>query len=359
LFDPLRDDALPEGTAALVIGGGFPEVYAEQLAANEPLKKAVRELASSGAPIAAECAGLLWLVRSLDGKPMCGVLDAEARMTERLTLGYRTAVAVSDSALAVEGTRANGHVFHRTEVTPRAGGRAAWRWAGRPPEGFVQDGVHASYLHTHWAANPGMARRLVDTAARMVQTMRQPTEPIPLPAGGSTLIEDAGLDVAPASDVDADDVRTGVVEAQGVPAVAEPDGATAVSTTEALADGRTEADVSTTEAVADGRTEADVSTTEALADGETAVDVSTTEPLVDAEPPEAVPVDQGLDDEDAGTAQGDGGDVGREGASGPAADDKGRSGSDGVTSGRRGEQPRWASEVDSADDELGPVGGER
>ena len=344
LFDPLRDDALPEGTAALVIGGGFPEVYAEQLAANEPLKKAVRELASSGAPIAAECAGLLWLVRSLDGKPMCGVLDAEARMTDRLTLGYRTAVAVSDSALAAEGTRANGHVFHRTEVTPRAGGHAAWRWAGRPPEGFVQDGVHASYLHTHWAANPGMARRLVDTAARMVQTMRQPTEPIPLPAGGSTLIEDAGLDVAAASDVDADDVRTGVVEAEGVPAVAEPDDATAVSTTEALAD---------------GRTEADVSTTEALADGETAVDVSTTEPLVDAEPPEAVPIDQGLDDEDADTAPGDGSDVGTDGASGPAADDKGRSGSDSVTSGRRGEQPRWASEFDSADDERGPVGGER
>ncbi len=161
-FDPLNDKALPDGTSGLVVGGGFPEVYAEALSANEPLRAAVRELALSGAPIAAECAGLLWLTRTLDGKPMCGVLDADATMTPRLTLGYRSAVALSDSALAAEGTRVHGHVFHRTEVTPRAGAQPAWGWAGRPPEGFVQGGVHASYLHTHWAGTPSIARRLVE-----------------------------------------------------------------------------------------------------------------------------------------------------------------------------------------------------
>ncbi|WP_238696716.1 cobyrinate a,c-diamide synthase, partial [Streptomyces sp. E5N298] len=68
-FDPLRDEELPEGTAGLVIGGGFPEVYAAELSANEPLRKSVAELASSGAPVAAECAGLLYLCRELDGAP--------------------------------------------------------------------------------------------------------------------------------------------------------------------------------------------------------------------------------------------------------------------------------------------------
>ncbi|HET9383478.1 MAG TPA: cobyrinate a,c-diamide synthase, partial [Streptomyces sp.] len=164
VFDPLRDEELPAGTSGLVIGGGFPEVYAAELAANEPLRRAVAGLALSGAPVAAECAGLLYLCRELDGLPMCGVLDAAARMTERLTLGYRDAVAVGDSALAAAGTRMRGHEFHRTAVEPGAGAEPAWGVLapGRRVEGFVQRGVHASYLHTHWASEPGVARRFVE-----------------------------------------------------------------------------------------------------------------------------------------------------------------------------------------------------
>ncbi|MFG2024701.1 cobyrinate a,c-diamide synthase [Streptomyces sp. NPDC048825] len=163
-FDPLHDEQLPDGTAGLVIGGGFPEVYASELSANEPLRKAIAELAFSGAPVAAECAGLLYLSRELDGQPMCGVLEATARMDERLTLGYRDAVAVSDSVLAAAGTRMRGHEFHRTVVEPGAGAAPAWglHAPGRRVEGFVQQGVHASYVHTHWASAPGVARRFVE-----------------------------------------------------------------------------------------------------------------------------------------------------------------------------------------------------
>ncbi|MDG4865237.1 cobyrinate a,c-diamide synthase [Streptomyces sp. T-3] len=163
-FDPLRDEQLPTGTAGLVIGGGFPEVYAPELSANEPLRQAVAKLAQSGAPVAAECAGLLYLARSLDDKPMCGVLDADAHMSERLTLGYREAVAVSDSVLAQAGARVRGHEFHRTVLEPGAGPEPAWGLLQpeKRVEGYVQQGVHASYLHTHWAATPDAAHRFVE-----------------------------------------------------------------------------------------------------------------------------------------------------------------------------------------------------
>lgn len=163
--DPLRDEALPAGTAGLVLPGGFPEEHADELSANVALRRQVAALAGSGAPVHAECGGLLYLTRSLDGRPLCGVLDAEATMTGRLTLGYRDAVAVSDSALHPEGSRVTGHEFHRTTVTPRAGS-PAWGWAGTPPEGFVLRGVHASFLHTHPAGTPAAVQRFVAACSR-------------------------------------------------------------------------------------------------------------------------------------------------------------------------------------------------
>ncbi|MEU4164213.1 cobyrinate a,c-diamide synthase [Actinoplanes sp. NPDC026670] len=168
-FDPLHDTALPPGARALVVGGGFPEVHAAALSENVQLRA---EVAAFRGVIAAECAGLLWLCRTLDGRPMCGVLDAEAVMTPSLTLGYRDAVALADSPLAPAGTRVTGHEFHRTTVHPRSGlllspaGGAAWAWRGADPEGFATASVHASYLHLHWAGVPSLARNLVAAAAR-------------------------------------------------------------------------------------------------------------------------------------------------------------------------------------------------
>ncbi|MFC4561290.1 cobyrinate a,c-diamide synthase [Nocardiopsis mangrovi] len=159
--DPLRDAALPDGTHGLIVGGGFPEVHAAELSANAPLRAAVAGLAGRGAPIAAECAGLLYLARSLDGAPMCGVLPAEARMTGRLTLGYRHAVAVADSVLATAGTRVRGHEFHRTAVTPERGAAPAWQWKTDGGEGFSGASLNASYLHLHWAGFPDAAARFL------------------------------------------------------------------------------------------------------------------------------------------------------------------------------------------------------
>ncbi|MFI7575545.1 cobyrinate a,c-diamide synthase [Micromonospora sp. NPDC049497] len=160
--DPLRDPALPSGTRAVVLGGGFPEVHAEALSANASLRA---DLAAFDGPVVAECAGLLYLGKSLEGAPMCGRLDHTARMTGRLTLGYRDAVAAVDSPVHTAGERVRGHEFHRTVTDPGHGQHPAWRFDDAD-YGFVSGRVHASYLHTHWAGHPYAARRLVEAATR-------------------------------------------------------------------------------------------------------------------------------------------------------------------------------------------------
>jgi cobyrinic acid a,c-diamide synthase len=191
LFDPLRDEDLPEGTGGLILGGGFPEVHAADLSANERLRQRVAALvgrpapalsaasaasaalaasgalAGRGAPVAAECAGLLYLARSLDERPMCGVLDVRATMTPKLTLGYRYAVAVTDSVLAQAGDVLRGHEFHRTAVVPACGDRPAWRFGSGQVEGHVTGSGVASYLHTHWAGYPVAAARFTAACAKV------------------------------------------------------------------------------------------------------------------------------------------------------------------------------------------------
>ncbi len=126
--NPLRDEMLPPDTAGLVLGGGFPEEHASDLSANIRLRDAVARLARSGAPVIAECAGLLYLAQELDGRPMCGVLAVTGRMTSRLTLGYRDAVAAADSVLAPAWP---GHAWPR--VPPHGGLAGQQRVAGLDP----------------------------------------------------------------------------------------------------------------------------------------------------------------------------------------------------------------------------------
>ncbi|HEX9831801.1 MAG TPA: cobyrinate a,c-diamide synthase [Mycobacterium sp.] len=167
-FDPLADP-LPPHTAALVLPGGFPEQFSTELSGNEVARQQIKSLAASGAPVHAECAGLTYLVDELDGYPMCGVLSGSARFTDRLTLGYRNAVAVTESSLHTIGERTVGHEFHRTAVTFNDGYSPAWLYSGRDidavRDGAVDAGVHASYLHTHPAAHPHAITRFVAAAA--------------------------------------------------------------------------------------------------------------------------------------------------------------------------------------------------
>lgn len=186
VFDPLAVDALPDGTAALYLGGGFPEVHAADLAGNAALRADIAIRIAHGLPTVAECAGLLYLCREIDGAPMAGVVDAVAGMTSRLILGYRDAVAAGPSVLAAPATPVTGHEFHRTTVTPAAGTAAAWLVGGvghgfaLDPAGTGRATVQASYLHAHWAGHPALAGRFA-AAARHFAAGRAPVPADPHP----------------------------------------------------------------------------------------------------------------------------------------------------------------------------------
>jgi len=160
-FDPLSDTALPQGTSGIYLGGGFPEVHAAALTDNAPLRDDLRAAVDAGIPTVAECAGLLYLVDTLDAHPMVGAIEATATMTSRLTLRYPTVVATSDSLLGRAGERVTGHEFHRTHTQPVSGGAPAWTIEGQDV-GFTSPSLHASYLHTHWAGHPRIAQRFAN-----------------------------------------------------------------------------------------------------------------------------------------------------------------------------------------------------
>jgi cobyrinic acid a,c-diamide synthase len=181
-FDPLVEETLPPDAGALLLAGGFPEVYGSELAANAPMRAQVAAFAASGRPVLAECGGLLYLCTELDGHAMCGVLPARASMTDRLKLGYREGVAATATPWLDEGERVRGHEFHYTHVEPLDGERTRAAWTLSAPattkatattpattttqrdEGIVVGALQASYLHVHWAAHPRLAARFAHAA---------------------------------------------------------------------------------------------------------------------------------------------------------------------------------------------------
>jgi cobyrinic acid a,c-diamide synthase len=178
VFDPTSDEQLPAGTAGLYLGGGFPEVHAAELAANHPLLSNIRAAVDAGIPTVGECAGLLYLCRRMDGLAMVGALEADATMTDRLTLRYCSLTADHDQLLARTGTSVTGHEFHRTTVQPRREATAAWLVDGEPAgfsadtAGAGRENVHASYFHLHWAGYPSLAQRFANAVHDHATTVR-------------------------------------------------------------------------------------------------------------------------------------------------------------------------------------------
>jgi len=172
-FSPLHDTALPSSTGCIVLSGGFPELYAAQLSANDEMRQAVRQAHQRGIPIYAECGGLMYLTQTitdLEGQehPMIGLLPGRSRMTRKLTLGYRQARAADDSWLLAAGETLRGHEFHYSVWEDRPFDLPPAYYL-LPPDGQGEprsEGAHignlwASYVHLHFWGKPELVRRFV------------------------------------------------------------------------------------------------------------------------------------------------------------------------------------------------------
>lgn len=174
-FSPMADGALPDGVEALYLGGGYPELHAAELAANAPMRAAVREFVAAGGPVYGECGGMIYLGRSLtllDGSThaMAGGLELDFAMTPRLVhFGYVEVEFADDCLLGPAGTRLRGHSFHCSRVTagepPSQVYRLRYRLSGREEvEGYKRGNLLASYVHLHFGGAPAVAAALVASA---------------------------------------------------------------------------------------------------------------------------------------------------------------------------------------------------
>ena len=164
LFDPLEDPDLPESCDALYVGGGFPEVFAPALAENRALLASVARAVSGGLVTWAECGGFLWLCEALDGIPMAGVIPARGRMTENLTIGYRSARTRVASPFGPAGVVLRGHEFHRSVLEPAGSALELTGRFGEGKAGYSSPTLFASYLHQHIASTPALAESFVAAA---------------------------------------------------------------------------------------------------------------------------------------------------------------------------------------------------
>ena len=203
-FSPLRDRALPDKIDGLYLGGGYPELHAERLAANGELLARIRALALAGLPIYAECGGLIYLSQGVEPPPplpgplldkegvpdragveaeFVAIFPATARMLpRRRALGYREVMLTADSPLGPAGTVARGHEFHYSElampdVVPRCY-RMSRRGGGEDlgSEGFRMRNVLGSYVHLHFASNPKLAEHFVEFCLRIKRSKEKLVE---------------------------------------------------------------------------------------------------------------------------------------------------------------------------------------
>lgn len=174
-FSPLHDAALPKGTQALILPGGYPELYAKTLSENEPMRASIKKAIENGMPCLAECGGFLYLHQTLEDMdggryPMCGVIGADAYRTQKLSrFGYVTLSANANTAFFDAGEAIRAHEFHYFESTDPGVAFTARKPAGRTWQCMHAEGnLLAGFAHLYYESNPRLIERFLRLAAKEV-----------------------------------------------------------------------------------------------------------------------------------------------------------------------------------------------
>ena len=172
-FSPITDPSLPENLDGLYFGGGYPELFARQLAANQSLRQEIRMRSDEGLPIYGECGGFMYLCREITDTegatyPMTGCFPMATRMNRRLrSLGYREITLKTDTLIGRQGSTVRGHEFHYSEIDGAPVGidtvyRVARRiGASSELEGYRTSRTLGSYIHLHFGSRPEAADAFV------------------------------------------------------------------------------------------------------------------------------------------------------------------------------------------------------
>jgi len=180
-FSPLADATCPD-VDAIYIGGGYPELHARELAANQGMLESVRAHARGGRLIYAECGGLMYLsdaivTREGETHPMLGLVRGKAVMAGQLqALGYVEVETRDASPVGRAGTRFRGHQFRYSrleDAAPPARYEVTIARSGvRSLEGYGEGNVLGSYVHAHWAESPEIPEQLVEHCVRSRSSSR-------------------------------------------------------------------------------------------------------------------------------------------------------------------------------------------
>ncbi len=173
-FSPMSGE-VPD-VDGLYFGGGYPEVFAQGLAASAKVREKVRRMSEDGMAVYAECGGMMYAcktLRTLDGKdhPMTGIFDARVEMTAKLqALGYVETKVLKDCVLSPKGGAARGHVFHYSHVAETTETEFAYdldkqKGILKNLDGFVRGNSLASYTHLHFGSCPEFADNFVRSCA--------------------------------------------------------------------------------------------------------------------------------------------------------------------------------------------------
>lgn len=158
-FSPLANEEVPPDADGLMIGGGYPELHAEELEKAARSARSVREAAASGMPTIAECGGFMYLCETIDGKKTCGVLPGGSANTGRLSrFGYITLTTKRKSLFGEAGTALKAHEFHYYDSEFPGNDCTAEKTNGKQYGcAYCGDTLYAGYPHLYLAASENAA----------------------------------------------------------------------------------------------------------------------------------------------------------------------------------------------------------